>query len=81
MATGGDVNIQGGQGAGGIIIGTAYLAGPGGHCPGYGSVPGYALGPRDGVTGNGYGAGGGGAANGGNGAAGRPGIVVIWEYA
>lgn len=79
-ATNGDVNISGGSGSGGIIIGSSYLGGPGGQCPGYGASPGYVIGPRNGVSGSGYGAGGGGGTNSGNGADGQPGIVIIEEY-
>lgn len=79
-ATNGDVNISGGSGSGGIIIGSSYLGGPGGQCPGYGASPGYVIGPSNGVSGSGYGAGGGGGTNSGNGADGRPGIVIIEEY-
>ncbi|HAS0804672.1 TPA: hypothetical protein JAX15_004603 [Enterobacter roggenkampii] len=79
-ATNGDVNISGGYGSGGIIIGSSYLGGPGGQCPGYGALPGYVIGPGNGVSGSGYGAGGGGGTNSGNGADGRPGIVIIEEY-
>lgn len=79
-ATNGDVNISGGTGSGGIIIGTSYLGGSGGQCPGYGASPGYVTGPRNGVSGSGYGAGGGGGTNSGNGADGQTGIVIIEEY-
>ncbi|MFU0780781.1 MAG: hypothetical protein ACFWT4_21805 [Citrobacter braakii] len=83
VATGGDVNIQGGTGWGGLNISNILLAGPGGCAPGFGESAGYILSATggDGLVSTGYGSGGGGGVNGGNGAAGRAGMVIIEEYA
>jgi hypothetical protein len=88
-ATGGDLNVQGGDGERGLIIGTGTrISGSGGSSPigdggkseSYGSSTG---GGVVGTPGRGFGSGGGGACAGSGsatGGAGRPGIVIITEY-
>lgn len=83
-ATGGDINITGGQGGysyGSSTTVTTNFSGKGGDCPGFGSGgPALAMVATAGVQGQGYGAGGGGAHGSATTAAGRGGIIIFEAY-
>lgn len=83
-ATGGDVNIIGGQGGysfGSSTTVSTNFSGKGGDCPGFGSGgPALAMVATAGVQGNGYGAGGGGAHGNNSTAAGRGGVIIFEAF-
>lgn len=83
-ATGGDVNITGGQGGysyGSSTTVTTNFSGMGGDCPGFGvGGPALAMVATTGVQGNGYGAGAGGSHGNNTAAAGRGGIIIFEAY-
>jgi hypothetical protein len=83
-ATGGDVNITGGQGGysfGSSTTVSTNFSGKGGDCPGFGSGgPALAMVATAGVQGNGFGAGGGGAHGNATTAAGRGGVIIFEAF-